>query len=95
MSTSVGTASKNFGKTSMDLKTTSKMSNMDIQKKANFQRLVGTIMTNPYSASGLNTEKYLAKATMRPSNLVQSRKCKPCRENLIRAKKASLLDRYK
>lgn len=55
-------------------------------KKSNFAQLVNTIMANPFKVSKhLNTDSYMARATIRPANSVYGRK----------AAKSTSLKRYK
>ena len=52
-------------------------------------------MTNPYAHSGMNTEKYLALATVRPEGITKQRQPRPTKEAAVKAKRASILERYK
>ena len=94
-STSVGTSARYKGSPSPAASITGGGGQVGSQQSVNFPKLVNTIMANPFSHSGLNSELLNARVAPRPEGLAGSRKCKPCINSSSRLKKTTLLTRYK
>ena len=68
------------------------------KQKFDFSKLVNSIMTNPFTSSGLNAQTQLftkgGSSTLRAGGRSLANKCRPCKESTERFRKTSNI-RYK